>query len=323
MPATPSPSRRSVISPTARGALVRQGAQASLNLWPPIHTGRHNPVTDPHVLLPFRRRVQITKGQVVQYNVDTDRLEPWDWPIDITTGERVPPDQLALWRNTHEMRNPTCLCPRINKDRYADSEMIIFLATTGNLSGQWVCACSRGLCKLWIFLERMYAARGQTVYNYPPRTSAVVQLPLSRYNYSQGLPYSPSEASTSANSTPNASPAQMRRLQRSSSTLNGDQERENKRQRTNDGLSADAVSASILPTVSLPPLPQPTSTFSSLLQLDAGNNAGLTVGQFKRLFVKCRACPIVTTKSAFEDHICRPQAEFEDVIDLTLSDSDA
>ncbi|KAF7327181.1 hypothetical protein MKEN_00295200 [Mycena kentingensis (nom. inval.)] len=325
MPSTPSPTRSGVIAPAVRGALVREPAQATLDLYPPIHNGRHNPLTDPHGLLPYRRRVQASKGQVLQFNADSGMLETWDWPINTATGERVAPDQLPRWRLIREMSNPTCLCSLIDPDIYTNCEMVVFLVTTGNLTGQWVAACARSRCKLFILLERMFNKRGQTVYSYPLRTSPIVELPLPRSNYTQGIPYSPSQTTTSANSTPNASPAAMRMLRRSSSTLNGEDsspERPNKRQRT--GSNSYAVTAAILPTIAPPPLPEPTSTFSSLLQLDAGSNAGLTIGQFKRLFVRCRACPIVTTKSAFEDHICRPQAELEsEVIDLTVSDSDA
>lgn len=60
-----------------------------------------------------------------------------------------------------------------------------------------------------------------------------------------------------------------------------------------------------------------STPFGLLMQLDVTHGGGLPEEQFRALFLKCRRCCIVATKSAMRHHICRFQ-----IIDLT-GDSDA
>jgi hypothetical protein len=61
-------------------------------------------------------------------------------------------------------------------------------------------------------------------------------------------------------------------------------------------------------------------TLDRLLKLDSWASPGLTEVDFRKLFVKCRHCGLVTTRRVFKDHICDVLA-LGDVIDLT-SDMD-
>jgi hypothetical protein len=52
------------------------------------------------------------------------------------------------------------------------------------------------------------------------------------------------------------------------------------------------------------------SVWSRLIKLNSSNTPGLTVAEFRVLFVKCR-CGLITTKRVFRNHTCQV------IIDLT------
>lgn len=55
---------------------------------------------------------------------------------------RVPPSELASYRQTHRMLGPCCLCPMVDRNMPDFVESAIFLATVGHYAGEYVAACA-------------------------------------------------------------------------------------------------------------------------------------------------------------------------------------
>jgi hypothetical protein len=52
--------------------------------------------------------------------------------------------------------------------------------------------------------------------------------------------------------------------------------------------------------------------YSNFLRLDSVKRPGLTEIAFRKLFVKCGTCGLITTRQVFHFHPCKP-----DIVDLT------
>ncbi|KAJ7199710.1 hypothetical protein B0H12DRAFT_1244604 [Mycena haematopus] len=239
-------------------------------------------------------------------------------------------------RKTHDFRYPCCLCSVHELDPEHFTEAAVFMVRSRTLSGIYVAACARGLCKYWAFsvlIERMYPKRLQPVREYPLRdltTTAPPEL------LQDGLEDGPSSVvstpfgSAAGGSSPlNTNPLRRTRSDVSDySTVFPPTRRRCLSQSMSIATAATAGSSSpgpvnpfIIPYATPEPLPVPTSPFAMLMQLDASSNPGLTEAQFRKLFVRCSACRLFTTSSAFEDHNCHPLTTLStEVIDLTGDD---
>ncbi|KAJ7877268.1 hypothetical protein B0H14DRAFT_3859030 [Mycena olivaceomarginata] len=313
-PATPS--RRLVIAP---GSAVDIHGMPLPHQFPPIYKNLPEfTASDPHGILPIRRRIQATKGLVLEWTNQDKCLIPWFWPVE--GGRRVPPSDFAEHRRIHNFRYPGCLCSVHELDPQHFVESAVFMVRSGTLSGEYVAACARNICKYWVLLERMYQKRSQPVRQYPlrdPNMAPPAELPRD----------GPEEVPSSVISTPSIDGfSPLRPLRRVWSDASEDSTPLPRRRRLSQS-SRTAVAGSspvnpfIVPYATPEPLPVPSSLFSILLQLDASSNPGLTETQFKKLFVRCSACKLYTTTSAFDDHNCRSSTILAtEVIDLTADD---
>ncbi|KAJ7022924.1 hypothetical protein C8F04DRAFT_1272112 [Mycena alexandri] len=174
-----------------------------------------------------------------------------------------------------------------------------------------------GVCKYFVFMERMYNKRSQPVRAYPRRGSSAPPPPdIVHKDDEDSMPSGSSSAPPSSqprrraredsiDSTP-VRPFKRRNIGGSSSTVVG---------------SSSPINPFIVPSATPEPLPKLESAFAMLMQLDANSNAGLTEAQFRKLFVRCSVCRLFTTASAFEYHTCRPvPTRSIDIIDLTSDD---
>ncbi|KAJ7122724.1 hypothetical protein C8R46DRAFT_1148235, partial [Mycena filopes] len=307
-------------TPRAITLLPRSGSTASIHSpqrYPPIYKNLpSNTARDPFGLLPFRRQIQATgRSCILHWSNRTKELVEWEWPVE--NGQRVVPSDLRAHRITHDFKFPNCLCSVHELDPEHSVECAVFMCTTGRLSGEYVGACAQNVCKYFVFMERLYNKRSQAVRSYPRRGESAPVPPEINYNDNN------SEATPSGSSAPSSSQP-LRRAREDS--VESTPVRPFKRR--NGGSSSTAVGNSspinpfIVPAATPEPLPEPASYFAMLLQLDAHSNAGLTEVQFKKLFVRCSACKLYTTASAFDDHRCRlPSLTSTDVIDLTGEDS--
>jgi hypothetical protein len=67
----------------------------------------------------------------------------------VSGGERVTLSDFPQHRRTHQFRYPCCLCSVHELDPNHVTESVVFMVTSGNLAGEYVAACARGVCKYW------------------------------------------------------------------------------------------------------------------------------------------------------------------------------
>ncbi|KAJ7676898.1 hypothetical protein DFH06DRAFT_1428792 [Mycena polygramma] len=290
-------------------------APTAQRTFPPIYRNLpHFTAQDPYGLLPLRRRIQVTRSCVLHWCNREKRLKAWEWPVSDSV--RVTPSDLSDYRRTHQFRFPCCLCSVHEMDPNHFTEAVVFMVTSGPLSGEFVAACARGVCRYWVLLERMYNKRTQPVGTYPLRDGSPAP--------TEPLYQGPEDDSLSTPSVASGSSASVSRLllRRRDSSADTTPVRPPKRLRRNESSSgttpavgSSPVNPFIVPYATPEPRPLLTTPFAKLMQLDASNNPGLTAAEFRSLFVCCSACKLYTTTSAFEDHTCRPL--FNEVIDLT------
>ncbi|KAF8329621.1 hypothetical protein F5887DRAFT_923743 [Amanita rubescens] len=82
-------------------------------------------------------------------------------------GKRVPPDELCLYRQTHQYIGPGCLCPLL-EPLTAHKEAAIYLAVNG-YPGEYVAECADDRCGYLVPLERIYPRRRVPGKAYPLR----------------------------------------------------------------------------------------------------------------------------------------------------------
>ncbi|KAK7016540.1 hypothetical protein R3P38DRAFT_3184960 [Favolaschia claudopus] len=121
--------------------------------------------------------------------------DPWGTPVE--GGRRIPPSDLAEYRRTRIFHNPRCLCSLHELDSAHFVESVIFLVTSGALAGEYVAGCAEGVCKYWIFLERMFTKHSQPVRAYHLRDVAALP-PVELLDIPRSLP-------SSATTTPSGS----------------------------------------------------------------------------------------------------------------------
>ncbi|KAJ7257623.1 hypothetical protein C8J57DRAFT_1234771 [Mycena rebaudengoi] len=318
-PTTPSLPTAAPSIPTAAsmpGAVVGQFPPIYNNL--PAITAR-----DPFGLLPYRRRVQTTKNLVVEWD---SKNKP------VRDGQRVPPSELRDYRVTHEFRYPNCLCSVHELDPNHVTESAVFMVNSGRLGGQYVAACALGICKYWVFIERMYPKRSQPVHVYPLRGSSSPAPGEVVYEGDDDAFAASTPSVASVSSSASSSRPLRRKREDSIKVEDVTPIRPFKRRifGSDAGSSSSVTMAAgssspinpfIVPYATPEPLPKLSSPFSMLMQLDASNNAGLTESQFRQLFVRCSSCKLFTTASAFEDHSCRISSDTSaEIIDLTGDD---
>lgn len=164
---TPTPSQRSAprstLIPRVDSAIAVRDRQ-----YLPIF-GNLPPITasDPYGLLPYRRRIQTTKSCVLEWDNVNKCLQAWFWCVlpflfndcnnrtlislsrPVEDGQRVAPSEFNEYRRSHDFRNPACLCSAHELDPNHVAESAVFMVRSGTLSGEYVAACARGVCKYW------------------------------------------------------------------------------------------------------------------------------------------------------------------------------
>ncbi|KAI0705633.1 hypothetical protein C8Q76DRAFT_801372 [Earliella scabrosa] len=227
-----------------------------------------------------------------------------DRPIK-NSGERVTPDELVMYRATHAMLGPGCLCGKkiVHPDAFV--EACIFCVQSGKLSGLWVAACARKACSYFVILERYYPRLGLSIHRYPMRTDTNPAPPPVVLDLAVRDP--PPEVQTRQN-TPQQEPQRR--------ALTGPIRRplERARQRIAQINNRPAQAEDVFDITPVPAEPRVEFSFKELLKLDSSRNPGLTVPAFKALFWQCR-CGLVMTKGAHIWHKCEVE-----VIDLTGED---
>ncbi|KZT01742.1 uncharacterized protein LAESUDRAFT_763481 [Laetiporus sulphureus 93-53] len=124
---------------------------------------------DPHGFRPFRRYINRSESVPMQYDRSSARLIPFLWPV-YEDNQRVPPQQFAEYRRTHQFRNPGCMCASLDTSTTAYTETVVTTFTINRgLNNLWVARCSTGMCKYFLYLEKYYVLRDLQVKNYPCR----------------------------------------------------------------------------------------------------------------------------------------------------------
>ncbi|KAJ7795565.1 hypothetical protein B0H14DRAFT_3553987 [Mycena olivaceomarginata] len=152
MPGLPTPSRRLVIAP---GSAVDVHGMPLPHQFPPIYKN-----------LPSSRRV-IRMGYYPSA-VEFRQPKGWSWsgPIKINA--------LSLGLSKvvdgfHPQTLQSIAEPTTFGTLAHFVESVVFMVRSGTLSGEYVAACARNICKYWVLLERMYQKRSQPVRQYPLR----------------------------------------------------------------------------------------------------------------------------------------------------------
>ncbi|KAG6913871.1 hypothetical protein DXG01_003762 [Tephrocybe rancida] len=284
--------------------------------FPPIYAGRRAYETnDIGGFLPFNRHIRRTSQCILHWDNQKRKLVPFLWPV--IEGRRATPDEWAELRQVLQFLFPCCLCTSqdLNSDAY--TEAAVFMVTRGNLAGHYVAACRNGICKYFILLERFYDRRGLPLRSYPPRSAGADVPPPVDLLVGEGevedpfpnYPLPPALARRTAPVTPYRRPATPYPRPASSVTPEPTQR------------SAKNIDPFLLvPAVDPPARPRPESTFDSLMTLDSTTAPGLTLQEFSKLFVRCRACSLIMTRRVLEDHVCVVPSTPSDVIDLTGDD---
>ncbi|KAF8327321.1 hypothetical protein F5887DRAFT_924840 [Amanita rubescens] len=117
---------------------------------------------------------------VTSYDPAKQGLVAHDWHVVITPtaikydvpvlpdGKRVPPDELCLYRETHQYIGPGCLCPLL-EPLTAHKEAAIYLAVNGLYPGEYIAECADDRCGYLVPLERIYPRRRVPQKAYPLR----------------------------------------------------------------------------------------------------------------------------------------------------------
>ncbi|KAJ7219473.1 hypothetical protein GGX14DRAFT_560554 [Mycena pura] len=324
-PHTPSPLRRQNGLSSLRSNIRRP--DGTLQVYGPIATNNRL-ITKSDRQLGYNRRARGHKQCLLHYSNEAVGMVKWPYPTrSVEEGAlRVTPDELPAYRQTHDFLYPSCLCCVDSPDPLAYCETTLIQPTRGRLASQWVFACPNFLCKFWIRIEGYYIAPTQLIRYYARRdaeSGRPADVPYTGPEDFETTLSTPSRTLTftapspSSSVTSPSSPSEhVRRAIRPRASTQAASNRTARR-------AAARINTSIVPTNSPEPLPNPLSAFTTLMQLDADRNAGITEAAFCNLFVKCSVCKIYTTKSAFENHICRPRhVGSSDIIDLTINDSD-
>ena len=66
-------------------------------------------------------------------------------PINLLS-QRVPPEEWYSYREVHEFRTPSCLCPVDPDQGYYRETAIVKTGVAGSQSGHYVATCAENLC---------------------------------------------------------------------------------------------------------------------------------------------------------------------------------
>lgn len=68
----------------------------------------------------------------------------WKSPSEFTG--RIPPSELNVYRDTHQILLPCCLCPLADPHAPDHVESAIYEAREGEFKGKWVASCASESC---------------------------------------------------------------------------------------------------------------------------------------------------------------------------------
>ncbi|KIM36358.1 hypothetical protein M413DRAFT_31775 [Hebeloma cylindrosporum] len=252
----------------------------------PEHTSR-----DPYGILPYNRRIRVTKDAVLQWNNRKRALEEFYWPV--LDGQRVPPSEFSDLRKTHVFSNPSCLCAMESADGSLYTESAVFRTRTPGLAGEYVAACARKKCKYFILLERFYTRFGLPIRSYPLRAMGAPPPPAIEFDIQDFERHHPGIDAEEAPQTPtpgrtqapgNLAATRIRRRRRPDTEVpeEGESSAQGlRRQRRRLQIEAPTVPLDPNTLPSAAPLPDAgPSIFRKLMMLD---DMGLSLNDFEGL----------------------------------------
>ncbi|KAG5650018.1 hypothetical protein H0H81_001055 [Sphagnurus paluster] len=288
---------------------------------------------DPFGLLPYHRRINVTKSRVLEWKNAADKLNVWFWPI--VNGARVPPSELNATFKTHNLRGPGCLCASQDPNPAAFTESAVFCVSTGRLSGEYVAACANHSCG-YFSMSFSWINLFESTKNSCTHSEVINYEEVGNVEKEMGTI---TPASTPGTNSEAPSSHRSRKRKRSESPDVSAENQAGERREEGEFLETPSIygeiSLNILIDINIFIVDHATprhrrrrnntSAFSLLMLLDTSEGPGLTEAEFRDLFVRCSQCGDYMTKRAFATyHRCQvavatattPRQEVE-VIDLT------
>jgi hypothetical protein len=237
-------------------------------------------------------------------------------------GERITPLELALY-HAPGFHRPCCLCavPRVDGSSPGYTESTVVMVVNGDRSGEYVVTCATARCGYQGKCSRLpmshhscmrCSVSGERVWSAGPPSKAIWESVTRQFA-------APALFQQCAHSLHNA-PCKTKAICEVEEAEDVEFHQRNCRyvcmhltSRCSHDGSQTAGIRSGTPSAS-------ESPFMKLMRLDT--HPGLPQSDFRHLFIRCHQCRWIMTRAAFGDHIC-PRAGLQEVIDLTLDDSDA